>query len=212
VALLSRRLALCVVVACGACAKDALAQETPVQNVSAIQAPIAALDAALIDIMKRGKAAPFPQRAAILAPVLRSAFDLPTILRVSVGPSWAELPQAQQAMLLNAFESFTIVTYTANFANYSGERFDMLPELRSAGSDQIVQTRLVPASGAPIPLDYVMRQEGGVWKAIDVLLDGSISRVAVQRSDFRSLLRPGDASALTESLQRKVKDLSAGTM
>jgi phospholipid transport system substrate-binding protein len=62
------------------------------------------------------------------------------------------------------------------------------------------------------PLDYVMRAEDAGWKAVDILLDGSISRVAVQRSDFRSLLRPGDASALIESLQRKVDQLSAGTM
>ena len=34
-----------------------------------------------------------------------------------------------------------------------------------------------------------MRQvNADAWKAVDVLLDGTISRVAVQRSDFRSLL------------------------
>ncbi len=162
--------------------------------------------------MKLGKGTPFPQRAATLAPVLTASFDLATILRVSVGPSWAELPQPQQASLLQAFQTFTIVTYTANFDTYAGERFDMLPDLRSVGADQIVQTKLIPASGAPVPLDYVMRQFGDAWKVIDILLDGSISRVAVQRSDFRSLLRQGDATALIKSLQRKVADLSAGTM
>ncbi len=44
---------------------------------------------------------------------------------------------------------------------------------------------------------------------MDVLLDGSISRVAVQRSDFRSLLE-GGPSALVDSLRRKVADLSGG--
>jgi len=193
-------------------AGSALCAVGPALDIGAIQAPIVALDSALMTVMKLGKGTPFPQRADMLAPVLRAALDLPTILRVSVGPGWADLPQPQQVSLLAAFESFTIVSYAANFDTYSGERFDVLPDLRSAGSDQIVQTLLVPTSGASIPLDYVMRQEGGLWKAVDVLLDGAISRVAVQRSDFRSLLRPGDASALTESLQRKVKDLSAGTM
>jgi len=181
-------------------------------DAAAVQAPIAALDHALIDVMKLGKTTAFRDRAEILAPVIRAAFDLLTILRVSVGPGWAELPQPQQVTLLAAFEMFTFVTYAANFNSYNGERIDMLPDLRSVGSDQVVQTLLVPASATAIPIDYVMRQEGDTWKAVDVLLDGSISRVAVQRSDFRSLLRPGDASALTESLQRKVKDLSAGTM
>ena len=38
-----------------------------------------------------------------------------------------------------------------------------------------------------------MRDDNGVWRAVDVLLDGSISRVAVQRSDFRKILANGDA-------------------
>jgi phospholipid transport system substrate-binding protein len=47
---------------------------------------------------------------------------------------------------------------------------------------------------------------------IDVLLDGTISRVAVQRSDFRGLLADGDASALVASLEQKIADLSGGTL
>jgi phospholipid transport system substrate-binding protein len=50
------------------------------------------------------------------------------------------------------------------------------------------------------------------WRVTDVLLDGTISRVAVQRSDFRSLLGHGDATALIASLKRKVANLSGGTM
>jgi phospholipid transport system substrate-binding protein len=181
-------------------------------DTAAIQAPIRALNDALLTSMKAGKSTPFAQRADALAPVVRAAFNLPVILQVSVGPGWAQLPQPQQIDLLRAFETFTIATYAANFESYGGERFELLPDLRSAGADQIVQTRLVPASGTPIALDYVMRQSGDRWQAVDVLLDGTISRVAVQRSDFRSLLHPADASALIDSLQRKVKQLSTGTL
>jgi len=45
-----------------------------------------------------------------------------------------------------------------------------------------------------------------------VLLEGSISRVAVQRSDFRNALASGDADALIASLRRKVADLSGGAL
>ena len=55
-----------------------------------------------------------------------------------------------------------------------------------------------------------MRQVNGMWKAVDVLLDGTISRVAVQRSDFRNLLGAGDASALIASLERKAMDFARG--
>jgi phospholipid transport system substrate-binding protein len=110
------------------------------------------------------------------------------------------------------FRKFTIASYTANFDKFDGQRFDMLPALREAGSEQIVQTKLVPASGDPTPLDYVMRQGEAGWRVVDVLLNGSISRVAVQRSDFRSLLHQGDAHSLIESLQHKVQELSGGTV
>ena len=68
-------------------------------------------------------------------------------------------------------------------------------------------------NGDPIRLDYVMRDENGKWRAVDVLLDGSISRVAVQRSDFRKILaerRRGCAEIA--SLRRKISDLSDGAL
>jgi phospholipid transport system substrate-binding protein len=57
-----------------------------------------------------------------------------------------------------------------------------------------------------------MRQEGSSWKAVDVLADGSISRVAVQRSDFRRLISRGGAQALIDSLNQKIADLSGGAL
>ena len=57
-----------------------------------------------------------------------------------------------------------------------------------------------------------MRQEADTWKAVDVLADGSISRVAVQRSDFRRLVTRGGAQALIESLNQKTADLSGGAL
>jgi phospholipid transport system substrate-binding protein len=55
-----------------------------------------------------------------------------------------------------------------------------------------------------------MRDGGSGWRAVDVLADGSISRVAVQRSDFRRLLAQGGAQALVASLRSKSADLSDG--
>ena len=75
-----------------------------------------------------------------------------------------------------------------------------------------MQTKIISSSGESHELDYVMRQEGGAWKAVDVLADGSISRVAVQRSDFRRLVSRGGAQALIESLNQKTTDLSGGAL
>jgi phospholipid transport system substrate-binding protein len=57
-----------------------------------------------------------------------------------------------------------------------------------------------------------MSQTASGWKVVDVLEDGSISRVAVQRSDFRAVLASGGSDALLEELSRKASDLSGGAL
>jgi len=76
----------------------------------------------------------------------------------------------------------------------------------------VVQTRIVPTSGDATKLDYVMKQTPAGWRIVDVLADGAISRVAVQRSDFRSVLAIGGGDALLARLERKTSDLSGGSI
>jgi phospholipid transport system substrate-binding protein len=182
------------------------------QDSAAVMQPIRSLYTALEALMRKGQATPFPQRFESLAPVIDQTYDLDAVLRVSVGSRWATLDENARQALAVAFRRFTIATYVANFDSYEGERFEVLPNPRISGNDQIVASRIVPAKGDPIRLDYVMRQASSGWRIVDVLLDGTISRVAVQRSDFRNLLTQGDADALISSLQRKTVDLSGGTM
>ena len=173
-------------------------------------APIAALDAALIAAMKAGKATPFAQRFAALTPSVERAFDLPAILKASVGLRWANLSPADQQALLAAFRRFTVATYVANFDSFSGERIDIAPETRMVGPDVVVGSRITSGSDTT-PIDYVMHKSDDGWRAIDVLLNGSISQVAVNRSDWRSLLVSG-AGPLTDSLKRRTATLSGGAI
>lgn len=175
--------------------------------------PIAELNQGLLTIMKAGLATPFPRRYDTLAPIVERVFDLPGILRACVGPRWAALGTQEQSDLGEVFRRFTVASYVANFTQYSGERFEVSPESHPGAGGEIVETRIMPASGNAVRIDYLMRQQAEGWKVVDVLLNGSISRVAVQRSDFRGLLGGAtDASGLIASLQQKVADLSGGTL
>jgi len=177
---------------------------------SATTAPIEQLYAALQTVMKAGKTAPFRQRYDVLAPVIVRTFDLDGILESSVGPRWTTLPSEQQSALKEAFRRYTIAIYVTNFDSFSGQRFEVQPSSVAAGGDQIVPTRIVPASGEAHRLDYVMRQVGGTWKIVDVLADGSISRVAVQRSEMRTPIANGGGPALLDRLQKKTAEMSGG--
>jgi phospholipid transport system substrate-binding protein len=174
-------------------------------------APVRRLNDALLAVMRQGRQVPFAQRFNALAPVVEQSFDLTKVLADSVGLRWSTVPDDQKSRLLAAFRRYTISSYAANFDSYAGQRFEIAPDPRQIGGGQVVvETRIVPEHGSPTRLSYVMRQEGGTWKAVDVLADGSISRVAVQRSDFRHLLSTGGVQALVDGLQTKVANLSGG--
>ncbi len=176
-------------------------------------APIRELCDHLLEIMRAGRATPFPRRFATLAPVIDRVFDLASILQLSVGPTWSSLSPEQQASLLTAFRRYTVANYVNSFDNYNGQRFDVSSDTKSLpNGEQLAQTKIISSSGDSHELDYVMRRGGNAWKAVDVLADGSISRVAVQRSDFRRLVSRGGAQALIESLNQKTTDLSGGAL
>jgi phospholipid transport system substrate-binding protein len=173
--------------------------------------PIQHLCSVLIEAMKAGRNTSFDRRFQMLAPVIDNVFDLVTILQVSVGPAWPMMPNDQRSRLETAFRRYTVASYVNSFDNYTGQRFEVQPQTRNLpNGDQVVKSRIIPTSGDSHELDYVMRNESGRWRAVDVLADGAISRVAVQRSDFRRLLARGGSAALIASLQEKSADLSGG--
>jgi phospholipid transport system substrate-binding protein len=179
---------------------------------SAVTTPVEQLYAALPLIMRAGRTTPFRQRYDTLAPVIDRTFDLDDILKVSIGPYWPALLPEQRTALAEAFRRYTIATYVSNFDSFSGQRFDVQPNTTPTGAEQIVQTRIVSTSGETHRLDYVMRQIGGAWKVVDVLVDGSISRVAAQRSEIRSVMATGGGPALLDRLQRKIAEMSRGQL
>jgi phospholipid transport system substrate-binding protein len=179
-------------------------------DVSGPAVPIAALNQGLLTIMHEGHSTPFATRVQQLQPIVEQVFDLEQVLQNSIGLRWSSFDPQQKQDLLEAFTRWTVATWVSNFDTYKGEVFRISPTLRKVGADEIVQTEIVPQSGSATRLDYVMRNVGGAWKAVDVLTDGSISRVAVQRSDFRTLLRTGDPSPLIAQLRYKADALAAG--
>ena len=180
---------------------------------TAPQTPIMQLDNALLAAMKAGDTASFDNRYRALEPVIEQVFNLDAVLGASIGLSWATMSDAQKAKLEAAFRRYTVSSYVSNFDSYNGQSFEILPGVRPVGNGEVVvQTRLIRTDDSPVKLDYVMRQGPAGWQVVDVLTDGSISRVAVQRSDFRQLLLSGGVPALAAGLGRKVASLSGGML
>lgn len=163
-------------------------------------------DRALLDTMKQGKALGGQGRYRKLAPAVEQAHDLPLMTRFAVGPKWTTLPAADQSALVRAFTRFSVATYAHNFDSNEGQRFTVDPKVQTRGVDKLVRAQLV-GSGAPVLLNYRMRQSGGSWKIVDVLFGGGISQLTAQRSDFTATLNAGGAQALVKKLNDRTDRL-----
>ncbi|GEN14896.1 hypothetical protein NCH01_13270 [Neoasaia chiangmaiensis] len=176
-------------------------------SASDASAPIAALYNALQRIEAPG-AGTSQARAQIVAPAIDQAFDLPTLLKNSVGMRYAALSPDEQQKLLAAFRQFTIAQYVSNFKPGAGAKFSIQPGSRPAplGGGVIVDTKIGGASDDGTPIDYVMKPMAGGYRIVDVLLNAHISQVAAHRADFSSSLNKGGADALVGLLNRKTQN------
>jgi len=142
----------------------------------------------LVNTMKNGRSLGQSGRYARLAPVVDRIFDVPSMTRLAIGSSWATLPPAQQQQLTAAFRHYIAATSADRFNSYSGEQLQVTGQ-RPYNADVIVETKIVKLNGESTTLNYLMRQNQGSWQISDVYLDATMSQVAVQRSEFNSILR-----------------------
>lgn len=156
--------------------------------------------------------APFAQRVQLLAPVIDQVFNLQTVLQNSLGLRYRTIPDGQKQQLLEQFRQFTVARYVSNFASGGTDTFTVNPAATASPipGDQIVHSSIGGNGGDGTQIDYVMRQGPAGWQVVDVLLNGNISQVAVQRGDFGSSLTSGDANPLIESLKKKTQAFSEG--
>ena len=94
-------------------------------------------------------------RLARLAPLVDRDFDIPTMTRLAVGASWANIGPTEQQRLIAAFGHYVAATYADQFDSYSGQQLQVTGE-RPYGSDVMVETRIVKANGETTRLDYLM--------------------------------------------------------
>ena len=148
------------------------------------------------------------ERDKRFTPAITSAFDLATMTRLAVGPTWTTFSPSQQAEVREAFARFVIADYASQVTDYSGESFvvdpNPVPERRGGG--EIVKTKLLQPGGRTVSINYLVR--GG--RVIDVYLNGTVSDLATRRDEFASIIASGGADALIKRLRDRTRTLLGG--
>jgi len=160
----------------------------------------------LLSTMKNGRTLGQSGRFAQLEPVIRRTFDIPSMARLSVGPSWATLTEAQRQKVAESFGRYISAIYADRFDSYAGQTLQVTDE-RPAASGIMVHSQIVKASGESVKVDYLMRRNGDFWLISDIYLDGAISELATRRSEFAAILKSQGIDGLIASLNRKADAL-----
>jgi phospholipid transport system substrate-binding protein len=155
----------------------------------------------LLSTMKSGKALGQSGRFTQLEPVIRRSFDIAAMARLSVGPTWASLTEAQRQQLSESLGRYMSAIYADRFDSYGGQKLEVIGE-QPASSGVIVKSQIIKANGEPVKVDYMMRLSDDNWLISDIYRDGAISEVATRRSEFAAILKTEGIDGLISALNR----------
>lgn len=178
--------------------------------VGAAQGPgdvVGVLHDALLAVMRKADELGIRGRYDNLKPTLSAVYDFETMTRLAAGTAWTAAGAAQRSALVDAFTRSSIATYADRFKGFSGERFEIVGERPGPRGTVIVDTRLMRPDAPAVPLSYVMQERNGTWRIIDVIVEGSISELAVRRSEYAQILRAGGADKLVAVLNDKADEM-----
>jgi len=169
--------------------------------------PVHQLCDRLIEIMKQGKELGFQGRENKLRPVVGSVYDMSAVTKTTLGVAANKLSPEDLQKLSDAYARFSIATYADQFNSYEGEHFEVGEPHPGANGATVVPSVIVSGDGSRTSIDYVVHEINGNWAITDVLFNGSISQVAVRRSEFVPIYRQNGLDGLISMIDEKTTAL-----
>ena len=169
------------------------------------------LHAELLNVMKKSETLGFEGRYERLAPVLERCFDITFMAQKSVGRHWRTASEEERARLMGSFHRYLISNYAGRFTGYSGQHFETLGDEPALRDTVLVRTRIIDPGDDPVLLDYRLREVDGSWKIIDVYLNGTVSELALRRSEYSTVIQRDGMAGLLSALDDKIAKLASGS-
>lgn len=171
---------------------------------------VGTLNAALLDVLQHGETLGYQGRFDRLKPVMQETFDLAFMAEKSLAARWKNLNETDRRRWIGIFSDFTVANYAANFDHYTGQSFEVLGEQPAAGDTRLVRTRVLTPGAGQVDFAYRLRAVGNRWAIVDVYLKGTVSELALRRSEYASALEREGFEAVLATMRGKIADLAAG--
>ena len=171
--------------------------------------PVEKLHTALLEIMRNADELDYPGRFERISPVVSETFDLPFMAAKSMGRHWKKLPESDQQRWLELFTRHISANYAGQFSGFTGETFETIGEEAAIRDTRVVRTRLTRPGEEDVQLNYRLREVDGKWRIIDIYLNGTVSELALRRSEYSSVLKREGFEKLLSTIDEKVKELAS---
>lgn len=168
--------------------------------------PIERFNATLLEIMKGSEQLGYAGRFAMVEPVLVETFDVPFMAAKSVGTTWRKLDADQRQRWVAAFQGYMVSNFADRFDEYTGQRLEVVGEKPASHDTRVVLTRIHRPGDESVELNYRMRETDAGWRVVDIYSGGSVSEIALRRSEYAAVLKQGGIDKLIASVTAKTAD------
>jgi len=164
---------------------------------------IDALNATLLDCMKRGDELGYSGRYGLLAPVMTKHFSFSYMVRKSSGTYWKDLNDNQQQQLLEKYITWSVGMYAQRFKKYKGQQFIVVASEPVRKKYMMVMSHIVKSNQEIREFKYVLLKINDAWLIVDIQIEG-VSQLSLTRAQFKSVLKDQGIDGLLEILDEKI--------
>jgi phospholipid transport system substrate-binding protein len=150
---------------------------------------------------------PTPATRQKLENIVTKAVDLDGMAKSALGKTWAETPPAKQKKFLDAFKGRFRKATGEQLDQYRSTSIKYFPEKKEE-DDTFVPTEVL-VKGEPTHVDYRMREQKGVWRIVDIVVD-DVSTVENYRSSFNRIIKKEGMDGLIARLNGTGKVVDSG--
>ena len=143
------------------------------------------------------------EKEAQFRALVGEAFDIPRISKFILGVNWRSASDEQRKAFIAAFEESNMRRFLPFFADYKGEKFEVLGERQDANNPKVffVNSKINRPEGEPIQVEWRLFEKDGEYKILDAVVEG-VSMTLSLRQEYNSVIQQSGLDGLIDQLQR----------
>jgi len=148
-----------------------------------------------------------PESDATLIKLFDGLLDYETLAKDSLGEEWDKRTPEERKEFQQLLSTLVQRAYTKGIRDTLDYDVAFRGEIEGKGGKvvQTVATHRTDKRKEPVHIDYLVRQNGSVWRVVDIVTEGS-SLVANYKNQFRRVIEQKGFGGLLEKMRTKAAE------